>query len=73
MLVTSSEAEDPNGEGAFGLVHIRLADDEVASALLSTRGMDADTIVAIDMPLGYAGQLGGKLLALATAKESDNA
>ena len=73
MLVTSSEAEDPHGEGAITVVHIRLADDEVTSALLSTRGMDADTIVAIDMPLGYAAQLGGKLLELAKAKESDNA
>ena len=71
MLVTASDAEDPNGEGTFTVVHIRLADAEVISALLSTRGLDVDRIVALDMPLGYAAELGGKLLEL--EKEAEHA
>ena len=70
MEVFADKAEDPNGEGEFTVVTISLADEEVLSSLLSIRS-NGDNIVSIDMPLGYAAQLGGKLLEL--AKENEDA
>ena len=71
MIVDVSDAEDPNGEGTFDLVRVTLAGDEITKALLSTSGIPDDLVLSFSLPLGYAGQLGGKLLEL--AKEAEHA
>lgn len=67
MELNVSEVVDPDGAGTFKVVTISLGCHEMMALSVMCDPMTT----AIDMPLGYAAQLGGKLLELAKEQEKD--
>ena len=60
MRVGVTEIIDPNGEGTSEIVTVSMGSHEMLNVSVSVE--ERGVVFSFDMPAGYAGQLGGKLL-----------